>query len=142
MNIVSKIKSITAILACTFVFTSYSQTNSKFIVALDAGHGAHDFGAVYNGHIEKKIALAVVLKVGKILEKNPHISGFLIIRGEYEFRINDSSFKINVFEECLRNLFELFEYVCFVVNSNYSITGKFSHFERIDDQIYRIHMKK
>lgn len=74
MNIVSKIKSITAILACTFVFTSYSQTNSKFIVALDAGHGAHDFGAVYNGHIEKKIALAVVLKVGKILEKNPNIN--------------------------------------------------------------------
>jgi N-acetylmuramoyl-L-alanine amidase len=22
-------------------------------VALDAGHGAHDFGASYNGHVEK-----------------------------------------------------------------------------------------
>jgi N-acetylmuramoyl-L-alanine amidase len=21
---------------------------------LDAGHGGHDFGAVYNGHVEKK----------------------------------------------------------------------------------------
>ena len=43
---------------------------AKFKVALDAGHGDHDYGAVYNGHIEKNIALAVVTKVGKILEKN------------------------------------------------------------------------
>jgi len=46
---------------------TFAQTG-KFKVALDAGHGDHDYGAVYNGHIEKKIALAVVLKVGKILE--------------------------------------------------------------------------
>lgn len=46
---------------------------AKFKVALDAGHGDHDFGAVYHGHIEKKIALAVALKVGKILEKNSGI---------------------------------------------------------------------
>jgi N-acetylmuramoyl-L-alanine amidase len=51
--------------------TAFSQ--SKFKVALDAGHGDHDFGAVYHGHIEKNIALAVVLKVGKILEKNSGI---------------------------------------------------------------------
>lgn len=49
---------------------SSAQSSDKFKVALDAGHGAHDFGAVYHGHIEKNIALAVVLKVGKILEKN------------------------------------------------------------------------
>jgi N-acetylmuramoyl-L-alanine amidase len=62
------------ILSVTFFFAftaAFSQ--SKFKVALDAGHGAHDFGAVYNGHIEKNIALAVVLKVGKILEKNSGI---------------------------------------------------------------------
>jgi N-acetylmuramoyl-L-alanine amidase len=45
-------------------------------VALDAGHGAKDFGAVYNGHIEKNISLAVALKVGKILENTP---GFEVI---------------------------------------------------------------
>lgn len=27
--------------------------NSKFKVTLDAGHGAHDYGAVYSGRIEK-----------------------------------------------------------------------------------------
>lgn len=47
----------------------FAQSGQKFKVALDAGHGDHDYGAVYNGHIEKKIALAVVLKVGKILEQ-------------------------------------------------------------------------
>src|SRR6478672_11809442 len=51
---------------------AFGQSN-KFIVTLDAGHGDHDFGAVYHGHIEKNITLAVVLKVGKILEKNPNI---------------------------------------------------------------------
>lgn len=52
--------------------SAYSQSN-VFRVTLDAGHGDHDFGAVYNGHVEKNIALAVVLKVGKILETNPNI---------------------------------------------------------------------
>jgi N-acetylmuramoyl-L-alanine amidase len=40
---------------------------------LDAGHGAHDFGAVYSGRVEKNIALAIVLKVGKILESYPNM---------------------------------------------------------------------
>jgi N-acetylmuramoyl-L-alanine amidase len=43
----------------------------RFKVALDAGHGGKDHGAVYSGHIEKNIALGVVLKVGKILEATP-----------------------------------------------------------------------
>ncbi|RZJ53487.1 MAG: N-acetylmuramoyl-L-alanine amidase, partial [Flavobacterium sp.] len=53
-------------------FYSYSQSN-VFKVTLDAGHGDHDFGAVYSGRIEKNIALAIVLKVGKILELNPNV---------------------------------------------------------------------
>ena len=55
-----------------FVFglnTSIVYAQTKFKVALDAGHGDHDYGAIYNGHIEKKITLAITLKVGKILEK-------------------------------------------------------------------------
>lgn len=60
---------IVIMLVCS---SAYSQSN-VFRVTLDAGHGDHDFGAVYNGHVEKNIALAVVLKVGKILETNPNI---------------------------------------------------------------------
>lgn len=54
-------------------FCAYSQAN-VFKVTLDAGHGDHDFGAVYSGRIEKNIALAIVLKVGKILELNPNVN--------------------------------------------------------------------
>lgn len=70
MHITYKIKIIFTLLLTIVSFTSYSQSNI-FKVTLDAGHGAHDFGAVYNGHVEKNIALAVVLKVGRILEATP-----------------------------------------------------------------------
>jgi len=72
MIIVNKLKYTLAIglLICsTLVF---SQSN-KFKVTLDAGHGDHDFGAVYNGHIEKNINLGITIKVGKILERNSSI---------------------------------------------------------------------
>ena len=60
--------------AISFFFTVASSFGqSKFKVALDAGHGDHDYGAIYHGHIEKNITLAITLKVGKILEKNSGI---------------------------------------------------------------------
>jgi N-acetylmuramoyl-L-alanine amidase len=65
-------KLILAILIVLCSYISIAQSN-KFKVTLDAGHGAHDFGAVYNGHIEKNINLGITLKVGKILEKNSSI---------------------------------------------------------------------
>lgn len=42
-------------------------------MTLDAGHGDQDFGAVYSPHVEKKINLAIVLKIGKILENQSGI---------------------------------------------------------------------
>ena len=68
-----KIKGILTFILIIFSIIGYSQSNT-FKVTLDAGHGAHDFGAVYEGRIEKNIALAVVLKVGKILEATPQIA--------------------------------------------------------------------
>lgn len=68
-----KIKGILTFILILFSLIGYSQSNT-FKVTLDAGHGAHDFGAVYEGRIEKNIALAVVLKVGKILEATPQIA--------------------------------------------------------------------
>ncbi|TRX22445.1 N-acetylmuramoyl-L-alanine amidase [Flavobacterium franklandianum] len=56
-----------------FVYSSVFAQSDIFRVALDAGHGDHDFGAVYSGRVEKNINLALVLKVGKLLEQNPKI---------------------------------------------------------------------
>ncbi|OWP77551.1 N-acetylmuramoyl-L-alanine amidase family protein [Flavobacterium oreochromis] len=50
-----------------------AQNNTKFRVCLDAGHGNQDFGATYHGYVEKQINLAIVLKLGAILEKDPTI---------------------------------------------------------------------
>jgi N-acetylmuramoyl-L-alanine amidase len=60
-------------LIMVFVSCSVSAQTENFRVALDAGHGDHDFGANYSGRIEKNINLALVLKVGKLLEQNPKI---------------------------------------------------------------------
>lgn len=75
MELINKIRKVTTVVSFLVIVvcnSAYSQSD-VFKVTLDAGHGAHDFGAAYNGHVEKNIALAVVLKVGKILEANPKI---------------------------------------------------------------------
>lgn len=72
MCITYKIKTILTYILTIISLSGFSQSNN-FKVTLDAGHGAHDFGAVYEGRVEKNIALAVVLKVGKILESTKEI---------------------------------------------------------------------
>jgi N-acetylmuramoyl-L-alanine amidase len=72
MYISKKIKIAFTFLLVMLAVDSYSQSND-FKVTLDAGHGGHDFGANYNGRVEKNIALAIVLKVGKILESYPKV---------------------------------------------------------------------
>lgn len=67
MYTLNKIKVMVTFLVIISSFSTYSQSNT-FKVTLDAGHGAHDFGAVYTPHVEKNINLAIVLKVGEMLE--------------------------------------------------------------------------
>ncbi len=60
-----------------FLFTSSTPApgnpgNDKFTVVLDAGHGGKDPGNRGGGFYEKDIALSIVLKIGKELEKNPN----------------------------------------------------------------------
>lgn len=73
MYIHKKFKRSFALLACIVSFTAFGQSGEKFKVVLDAGHGAKDFGAVKNNFVEKNIALAVVLKVGKLLDRQPNV---------------------------------------------------------------------
>ncbi len=69
VRIISKALTFIVLLTC---FTVFGQVD-VFRVTLDAGHGDHDFGAVYSGRVEKNINLALVLKVGQLLEQNPKI---------------------------------------------------------------------
>lgn len=64
---------IIATLALIGLVSFSSVAQNKFKVTLDAGHGGKDWGANYHGHVEKNIALSVVLKVGKLLENNKSI---------------------------------------------------------------------
>lgn len=75
MGISDKLKASFLLVLLAFFASGFAQ-NPKFKVTLDAGHGGKDFGAVYNGHIEKNISLAVVQKVGRILEGTP---GFEVV---------------------------------------------------------------
>ncbi|BAO77238.1 N-acetylmuramoyl-L-alanine amidase [Winogradskyella sp. PG-2] len=59
---------VTFITTLTSYGTLYAQ-DDNFVVVLDAGHGGKDPGAMKNGYKEKKIALDVVLKLGKTLEE-------------------------------------------------------------------------
>jgi len=52
------------------VFSLHSQVKDKYVVVLDAGHGGKDGGASRGEYLEKKIALSLVLKIGKILKKD------------------------------------------------------------------------
>lgn len=54
-------------------YTLYSQSKNKHIVVLDAGHGGKDGGASRGEYLEKKIALNLVLKVGKALGKDKDV---------------------------------------------------------------------
>lgn len=66
------------ILFISFVFFAiqslFSQnSNDKFTVVLDAGHGGKDPGNTGNGYLEKNIALSIALQVGKELGKQKDI---------------------------------------------------------------------
>ncbi|WP_447637171.1 N-acetylmuramoyl-L-alanine amidase family protein [Flavobacterium microcysteis] len=73
MYIHKKFKHSFALLACIMSFAAFGQSGDKFKVVLDAGHGAKDYGAVNYNFVEKNIALAVALKVGRLLDKQPNV---------------------------------------------------------------------
>lgn len=59
--------------ALFFSVNGNTQNKTKFKIILDAGHGGKDYGAVYHGNIEKRIALATTLKIGELLANDNEI---------------------------------------------------------------------
>ena len=81
-----------------FLFTAHTPAQNtppkgKFKVVLDAGHGGHDPGNRGGGFFEKDIALSIVLKIGKELEKNPNFD-VIYTRDKDEFIPLDQRAKI------------------------------------------------
>ena len=62
-------------LACVCLAqNTHAQTTQIKTVAIDAGHGGKDPGAVYSGTKEKDITLAVALKLGKLIkQQHPNV---------------------------------------------------------------------
>jgi N-acetylmuramoyl-L-alanine amidase len=58
---------------CAFSSLHSQNSDQKFTVVLDPGHGGKDPGNTGNGYLEKNIALSIALKVGAQLEKQSDI---------------------------------------------------------------------
>ncbi|TDE02750.1 N-acetylmuramoyl-L-alanine amidase family protein [Flavobacterium sandaracinum] len=69
MNLAKEIKAVIGILILFSSLNIFPQSNSNFIVILDAGHGGKDPGNSYHGFVEKEIALKTTLKLEKLLGK-------------------------------------------------------------------------
>jgi len=68
--LLKKILFIICFLFISICFTNIYAQKKDFVVVIDAGHGAHDSGAVGSFAKEKNINLAVALAVGEMIELN------------------------------------------------------------------------
>lgn len=75
------------------VLTPKKQNHSgKIVIAIDAGHGGKDPGAVgSSGHKEKTIAFAVSQKLEKLLKADPMFAPVLTRTGDYYISVPDRS---------------------------------------------------
>jgi N-acetylmuramoyl-L-alanine amidase len=58
--------------------------NSKWVVAIDAGHGGEDPGAKgYRGTREKVVVLAIAKKLAALVNQQPNMKAYLVRSGDY-----------------------------------------------------------
>lgn len=63
---------------------SYSYTPRKFVVAVDAGHGGKDPGAIGpRGTYEKNVVLNISRRLARLIDEQPGMSAVLIRDGDY-----------------------------------------------------------
>lgn len=69
-------------------------TSRDIIVAIDAGHGGEDPGAIGHGGIyEKKVVLAIAKKLAALLEKERGFKPFLVRTGDYYIGLRERTKK-------------------------------------------------
>lgn len=76
------------------VVHSAADRERRVVVAIDAGHGGVDPGAIgANGTHEKDVVLAVARRLASILEDKPHLKPVLIREGDYYIGLRDRTRK-------------------------------------------------
>jgi N-acetylmuramoyl-L-alanine amidase len=58
--------------------------NKNIVIAIDAGHGGRDSGAIGPGDVEEKnITLEIARRLQKMVDEQPHMHGVLTRKGDY-----------------------------------------------------------
>jgi N-acetylmuramoyl-L-alanine amidase len=61
-----------------------TQKNRKIVIAIDAGHGGEDPGALGPGRVrEKVVVLQIAKRIESLFDNNPHFDGELVRSGDY-----------------------------------------------------------
>lgn len=95
MKILKQTKIVFILLFLFFAVNIFSQSKTKFIVILDAGHGGKDPGNSYHGFVEKEIALKTTLKLEKLLEKEGGIQVIHTRKSDIFIELKDRPKKAN-----------------------------------------------
>ena len=95
MKILREFKITILALFLFFYSNTFSQSNQKFTVILDAGHGGKDPGNSYHGFVEKEIALKTTLKLEKYLKRDNNIQVVYTRKSDVFIELKDRPKKAN-----------------------------------------------
>ncbi|RDI50292.1 N-acetylmuramoyl-L-alanine amidase family protein [Flavobacterium glaciei] len=98
MNISKEVKFTIVTIFLFFCWNTFSQSNQKFTVILDAGHGGKDPGNSYHGFVEKEIALKTTLKLEKYLKKDGDIKVVYTRKSDVFIDLKDRPKKANTID--------------------------------------------
>jgi len=64
--------------------------NRKLVIAIDAGHGGEDPGALgHRGSQEKKITLSIAKRLKQVIDRDSKMTSFLVRTGDYYIQLHD-----------------------------------------------------
>lgn len=95
MKILREFKITILALFLFFYSNTFSQSNQKFTIILDAGHGGKDPGNSYHGFVEKEIALKTTLKLEKYLKRDNNIQVVYTRKSDVFIELKDRPKKAN-----------------------------------------------
>lgn len=66
-----------------------NRDSRPFIIAIDAGHGGEDPGAIgFRGTYEKKITLQIATRLKEVINKDPSFNAFMVRTGDYFIKLH------------------------------------------------------